>query len=123
LVALNIQRNNRFKAAADKFRSSLLNDMKGLIPNGHRSEKKYPRFEKSVPSIKKAALEFKPHVQWHRKGKFDAAIVDFCTFCEQTTWMQDAADVIYNTMIEGPTQKQEGLRKFYVLLSFTVVNT
>ena len=118
-VAVYIRRKNEFRKAADRFRESLLKDMHGIIPhNGNWSEDVYLKFKKVVPNIKKTALEFKPYISWYRQKKYDSAVVDFYTFCDNATWNQATIDAFYNKETET-TQKEFGLEKFYTLLAFS----
>jgi len=87
----------RFHSAADKFKSTVLEQLQGLIPvNGYWSQNEYSRFKGTIPIIKRAALEFRDSIQFPSKRKrFDKAVIEYCKQCEAINWHTALADVIY----------------------------
>lgn len=118
-VAIYVNRRTRYTNAADKFRSTMLNELEGLIPiNGYWKRDEYIRFNNSIPIIKRAALEFRTAVPFYSKRSFDKAVIEYCNQSQDINWNQAVVDVFYGDETEV-TQKEKITKCVYHLLSFT----
>lgn len=117
--AVYIHNRNRFNAAADKFRSTVLNELKGIVPvEGFWNQEIYIRIKDATPNIKRAAFEFLPAVPYLRKSRFNKAVMTYCEQSENINWIQAIADAADETPIEE-TQKGKFVKCVFHLLSFT----
>ena len=77
LVAVN-NRRNRFAIASEKFRSTILNELEGLYPTPSKwpFENKFQIkriLEDKCPKIEVAVTEFRCHLSWFNRRRFDTA--------------------------------------------------
>lgn len=114
-----IYNRNRFNTAADKFRSVIFDEMRGLIPvEGFWIQEEYPRFLKSIPIVKRAAFDFRPTLPFYRKRRFNKAIMAYCEQSQNMNWDQAIFDAAFPD--ECPTtQKEKFIKCIDHLLSFT----
>jgi hypothetical protein len=117
-VTIYVRRKNAFTTAADKFRGVVLNELQGLIPiNGFWKPDEYIRFSNGVPIIKKAAMEFRPHIPFYSKTGFDKAVLDYCEKAEKANFNTAILDAVEDNSIKI-TQKEAMSICVHHLLSF-----
>jgi hypothetical protein len=90
-----------FNQAASAFRSKILAELEGLYPITqvwNRAD--YSRFTQTIPKIHTIAQEFCFRVK--RKSEFDAAVKEYCDYCNQISWEQCAGWEMY------PSMRKEG---------------
>lgn len=117
-IAVHIQRKNTFNAASIKFKSSILKELEGLVPvNGYWKREEYDRFNKSIPVIKREALEFRSVVPFYSIKGFDKAVTNYCAHSQNMNWHTAAADVLYDKETKV-TQKEQFTINVHKLLSY-----
>jgi len=118
-IAIYIHNRNRFHAASDKFRSIVLVELKGLFPvNGFWKPEVYPKIQGTMPTIKKAALEFRATIPFYRKSRFDKTVIAYCEHCQNIKWDKAVMDAVFSDDIKQ-TQKEQFVKCVDHLLSFT----
>jgi hypothetical protein len=118
-IAWRTWNKQRFITASDKFRSTILTELLGIYPvNGFWKPEVYPQIQKTVPIIKKAALEFRPTIPFYRKRRFDKAVTEYCDQCQNMKWDKAVTDVVFSDEIKT-TQKEQFVKCVNHLLSFT----
>ena len=117
--AVHIHNRNRFNIASDKFRNTILTELKGIYPvNGFWKPEIYPKIQGTIPAIKKAALEFRPTMPFYRKSRFDKAVTEYCDQCQHIKWDTAVMDAVFSDDIKQP-QKEQFVNCVNHLLSFT----
>jgi hypothetical protein len=117
--AVYVYNRNRFNAASNKFRSIVLAELQGIYPvNGFWMPEEYPRIQKSIPIIKKAALEFRPAIPFYSKRRFNKAVLEYCEQSQNIKWDTAVTDAVLSDTI-NETQKEKFVYCVSHLLSFT----
>ena len=74
LLLLYVHRKNARRAAAAKFRSSLLSAVAGLYPVPSNWPGSIDSHLRQVfPALQQAIAEFRPYVSWHSRNSYDHA--------------------------------------------------
>lgn len=114
-----LNRKTRHITASYKFRSTMLTELAGIIPvEGIWNQEVYTRIQNSIPTIKRAAIEFYPAIPFIRKGGFNKAVIEYCEKSENINWEQAILDAVNETEYEL-TQKGKFVQCVCRLLSFT----
>lgn len=117
-LAIGRDRRKEYVAAASTFRNTILTELKEVVlVNKFWDQEIYTRIRNTAPTIRQAAIEFRPTIPYLRKNKFDRIVLDCCSQCEEINWEQAILDAANETDFEE-TQKGKFKRCVDNLLSF-----
>lgn len=117
--AIHVHNRNRFHISADKFKSSVLSELKGIVPvEGTWKPEIYDRIPATTAAIRRAAWEFVSAVPFYRKSGFNKAVIEYCEQSENINLNQAILDAAEETAPEE-SQKGKFVKCVVKLLSFS----
>jgi hypothetical protein len=74
LLLLYVQRRNAYRAASSRFRAAVLGELQAIYPLPAQWPKDIDSFLRTAfPKLQAAVAEFRPHLAWFQRRRFDAA--------------------------------------------------